>query len=476
MTDGFSLIDAENSIQSIVRLKEDLLVGTEGNLHILEDYELKKYYIPNLEFPQNIVEMSSHHDVLAMLTQDQNLYLYRHAHQILKLVDTEVTHMALDAWDCLWYSKQDILYQYTKDFNRHVGPLLIDVEIRDGDDNSVMTYPIEFDGSDNYCEVIVDAIYPPTMNRVSVSYQTANNGPWKDNQYSKRIILRNLTTKDDTLRIKLTGLESASIISQPIPITVKSNKGWWYLPLILSGLGILILGAFWGLRKQKRDLALLEEDKDKIRTQLDLNHQKQKLGQLQMNPHFLFNSLNSINGLIAMKENKKARKYLNQFSQMMRKLLEGSLNEYLTLEEEISFLETYISLEKMIRNDIFDYEIIVNAERGIYVPAMMIQPFVENAIIHGLKHKEDHGQLTLRFEQEEKHIKVTVSDNGIGRQAAAQYRTEGHQSAAVDIITERLKMPDKWWHKGITYRDMEESGQAAGTEVTLYLPSKKINK
>ena len=156
---------------------------------------------------------------------------------------------------------------------------------------------------------------------------------------------------------------------------------------------------------------------------------------------------------------------------MMRKLLEGSIKEYLPIEDEVAFLDTYIQLEKMIRNDVFDYDISLEVKPQIKVPAMMIQPFVENAIIHGLKYKEDRGQLTLKFELVDRHVKVSIKDNGIGRKAAAQYKTEGHESAAIEIIEQRLRVLDRWGHKGIAYEDVVgETGLASGTIVTIYLP------
>ena len=471
MAGGYSLVHADSPVLAFVKLNNQLLVSTQEELQVLDDYTLKSFYIPELTFPKEIVRLECHNKVVAMLTASGHLFIYISSHQILKLIDVDVDYMALDTWDCLWYSKGDVLYQYAKDFDQSKGPDLMNIVIKDEAAQEVSANKLEVDDSDNYFEVWLDIIYPPTMNVVDVSYQTSSSGEWIDNQTSKRIVLRNMTTEDDNLRIKIAGTESYSVMSDSIPIVVKSNKGWWYVPAILGSLGLLFLLAFLSQRKLKSDLQRLEQEKEKMRSQIALNNQKQKLGQLQMNPHFLFNALNSINGLIAMSENKKARKSLNQFSQMMRKLLEGSIKEYLPIEDEVAFLDTYIQLEKMIRNDVFDYDISLGVKPQIKVPAMMIQPFVENAIIHGLKYKEDRGQLTLKFELVDRHVKVSIKDNGIGRKAAAQYKTEGHESAAIEIIEQRLRVLDRWGHKGIAYEDVVgETGLASGTIVTIYLP------
>lgn len=151
----------------------------------------------------------------------------------------------------------------------------------------------------------------------------------------------------------------------------------------------------------------------------------------QMNPHFIFNALNSVNSFIANSDERAANKYLSEFSQLMRTVLENSEEDFIPLTKEIELLELYTKLEHFRFKDKFDYKIEVDEKipLGEYViPPMLLQPYVENAVWHGLRYKEEKGRLKINFDKmTEDSIKITISDNGIGRKKSKEFKTENQK-------------------------------------------------
>jgi sensor histidine kinase YesM len=207
---------------------------------------------------------------------------------------------------------------------------------------------------------------------------------------------------------------------------------------------------------------------------------------LQMNPHFIFNALQSINGYIARNDSAEARKYLAKFGKLMRMTLENSRTPYTSIEQETELLYNYTLLEAMSQGDRFETVIEVDEDirhESTFIPVMLIQPFVENAIIHGLKHKiEGGGILNIRFiiEGKEKgdhgyqrYIICEIQDNGVGRKKSAEYEAgikKDHKSAALEITRERLAQmnePDKP-KSSVEIIDLEDAnGESLGTKVII---------
>lgn len=199
----------------------------------------------------------------------------------------------------------------------------------------------------------------------------------------------------------------------------------------------------------------------------------------QMNPHFIFNALNSIQEIFFLGDKRLANKHLSRFSQLMRNILRASGKKTITLQEEISMLEEYLSLEALRFGNSFQYNIQVDDNVDTYtldVPPMIIQPFVENAVKHGLLHKEGEQQIIIHFSFNEKNvIEVSVSDNGIGRKASAsinQHRNN-HESFSTSATQKRFDIINQFTDEKYSYQyiDIEdENGIALGTKVLIALP------
>ena len=206
---------------------------------------------------------------------------------------------------------------------------------------------------------------------------------------------------------------------------------------------------------------------------------EQKLLRSQMNPHFLFNSLTSIQNFIVSEKPDAASIYLSKFSKLVRNILDNSVEEYVPLEKEISTIENYIELQKVRWAGKFDYCIKIAPEiddENIMIPPMLAQPFIENAIEHGVKHRETPGFIDIRFTRIDHSIIFEVEDNGVGREKAREFESlsnDGHRSMATSITRERLDAINKKQHRKITLHitDLKnELGEATGTLVTFGIP------
>lgn len=226
-------------------------------------------------------------------------------------------------------------------------------------------------------------------------------------------------------------------------------------------------------------IGILVFRQNKLNNRIRVKGLEQKALRAQMNPHFLFNSLNSIQSLIATDRNAEASIYLAKFSRLMRRILQNSRQAFITLDQEMEFLDSYIELEQRRFTEVFEYEIqeAVEDSHFVMIQPMVIQPFIENAIIHGLLRQSKKGKLSVRFEEfNDQLIRCVIEDNGIGRAAAAAFKTdEKQESLGVKITEQRLQqfMKDKNAGPAVRYVDLTDAqGQAAGTRVEVLLPIK----
>lgn len=195
----------------------------------------------------------------------------------------------------------------------------------------------------------------------------------------------------------------------------------------------------------------------------------------QMNPHFIFNALNSVNQFIAVNDERAANKFLSNFSKLMRLVLDNSQKDFITLAEEQEIISLYLKLEHNRFRDKFNYAFEVDDEitlDSVEIPPMLIQPYIENAIWHGLRYKEEIGQLDVRFSLKDQKIIIEIADNGIGRKKSAELKTtnqKSHKSTGITNTQERVTIINKVYHKNynVSVSDLNEH---EGTLVTIELP------
>jgi sensor histidine kinase YesM len=202
----------------------------------------------------------------------------------------------------------------------------------------------------------------------------------------------------------------------------------------------------------------------------------------EMNPHFVFNSLNSVNQFIAEHDDRKANAYLNAYSRLMRTVMEHSSHDFVPLSVELDHLQKYLSLEYQRFSSQFEYHINVADDiesHDIMIPNMLLQPFLENAIWHGLRYKTDKGQLWLNIKQAGNTLYMTVTDNGIGIEQSLALKTENqkaYKSLGMQNTKERIELLNSLYKTQINYqlKDLSSEGKN-GTTVTLTLPIQRKN-
>jgi len=254
-------------------------------------------------------------------------------------------------------------------------------------------------------------------------------------------------------------------------------KSVWFISLLIL-VALLIFSIFYWVRVKelsKRN-KLLEEN---IRLEKNLRKSILTTIKSQMNPHFLYNALNTIQAYIYTNDKENAGKYLLKFSQLTRRVLEMSEKEKIDLTEEIATIQLYLDLEKARFEDDFSFHIdtrqIINSER-IKIPPMLIQPYIENAIKHGLLHRNGNKQLVIQFIEMDDLLKVVVEDNGIGRKRSGelnQQRNKNHQSFSSDANAKRLEVLNygKTNKLSVNFIDKkDENDLAIGTVVELFIP------
>lgn len=243
---------------------------------------------------------------------------------------------------------------------------------------------------------------------------------------------------------------------------------WWFR-LILGLLFLGLIGLIIWLRTRRISASYKHKMVD-----LEL-----KALRSQMNPHFIFNSLNSIQYFVLKNEPKEAYNYLTKFSSLMRMILQNSRVKYITLQEEYDWLFTYLDLEKLRMENELDYEILVDDgldPQHLFVPSMLIQPYVENAIVHGLLPKAENRKLKVQFTKHRDQLKCVIEDNGIGRTKSAELnesRTKKHKSQGIKVTSERLEMLTRDLTETPEFFILDlfdDDNNPIGTRVTIFLP------
>ncbi|WP_162556004.1 tetratricopeptide repeat protein [Reichenbachiella versicolor] len=206
---------------------------------------------------------------------------------------------------------------------------------------------------------------------------------------------------------------------------------------------------------------------------------EQKLLRSQMTPHFIFNAMSVLQGIILNKEYKKSIVYLSKFSRLLRLILENSRDKTVLLEKEISAIENYLNIQNMGAKNEYDYHIIMDSDidqKSILIPPMMIQPFIENSIEHGFTESIENKKIDVNIQFEGVKLVCTIQDNGVGIDAHDQKRTREKESLSTSITKERLQIMTKEFKvpADVSIKDRSLEGER-GTIVTLILPYKKTN-
>jgi hypothetical protein len=337
-----------------------------------------------------------------------------------------------------------------------------------------------FKANENNIEFSFNAIDFHSPQKIKYSWKlVGNDNDWIPFNERNYVSYTNLPHGNYCLKVKAVNQsgEKSSIISYPFLISKPYYLEWWFITIWTL---IPLFLVFWLVKW--RTNKIIEKELEQSKNYIKLAESELKALRAQMNPHFMFNTLNSIQEIVLGNDDKTTRIYFSDFSKMMRMILENSTQRLITLEKEIDFLKLYLGFEKLRFNNKMELKLEVDEELEssfIKIPAMLLQPFIENAINHGLLHKEKEGKLLVKFEQidyqNEVFLKCTIEDNGIGRAAAKQFnnwKEKPHNSISTSLSKERIELlnaitEDKKFYLFII--DLMDGNESIGTKVEILI-------
>jgi hypothetical protein len=267
--------------------------------------------------------------------------------------------------------------------------------------------------------------------------------------------------------------------SEIVRIPFSIEKFWWEKTWVHI-LGIVLLLSIVGffMNRRIKQVRLREKEKNLLREKISL--QEQMALKAQMNPHFIFNSLNSIQHYVLDKDIVGANKYIAGFSKLIRLTLDNSSKQEISIEEEIKYLSQYLEIEKMRTGNKFNYSIHVPEEifyGGQSISPMILQPFVENSIRHGIRYRNDsNGHIKIEVDQYEKGLKFIIEDNGVGRIIAGTFKSKSpieYQSKGISLTEQRINLMNTNRKEKIEIEitDVEYEGTVTGTRVIIIYPT-----
>lgn len=327
---------------------------------------------------------------------------------------------------------------------------------------------------------------------IRLDYVGLSYGSEGDIQYSYRLVgfdtawkHTNQTTLDfialpaGKYKLELFATNKFGVNSETKFIELRIGEPFWQTAWFILLSVLVIIGITWLLAAQwnKR---LRKKERTERSIQEKLQELEQKALRAQMNPHFIFNSLNSIQGFIMDNDADSANKYLSSFARLIRQTLDNSMHPVISVEDELRYLSTYLQLEELRFKNKFRWEAKADSSVAVsqaFIPGMVIQPFVENAIRHGIQNRQGNdGKVDILFYREGEWLCCKITDNGPGRAVSQSIKTGQHieyQSRGMDLTTERIDILNTQLRQQISIdvNDItDEAGVVTGTEVVLRFP------
>lgn len=241
-----------------------------------------------------------------------------------------------------------------------------------------------------------------------------------------------------------------------------------YLPLLISN--VLVIGFFLFFQRNT--------DQAKSQYKSHIAELEARSLRAQMNPHFIYNAINGVQSVMILKGERESNRYIGMLSKLLRFTLEMSNREGITLAEEIDYLTSYIELQRMRLNQNMDYAFdysLTRPHEEYILPPMLLQPIVENSIIHGITPLEEKGQIDIGIVEKNNMLEVVVEDNGIGRKASQKrnaHYNKTHKSYATQILRERIDIFNYLKNQKMKFymEDLNKPGVLAGTRSVIQIP------
>jgi ligand-binding sensor domain-containing protein len=298
-------------------------------------------------------------------------------------------------------------------------------------------------------------------------------------RYTKETFLDYPTLPPGKYDLEIAAVSKFGVYSRPMALHFAVAAPFWKTIWFYLAVVVTLVSLTWLLVSMRIKAIRYRQEEERllIRKMSEMEHMAL---QSQMNPHFIFNCLNSIQQYIFDQDIFAANKYITGFSKLIRATLHNSSQSFISLASEISYLSNYLSLEKLRFKDKMDYSITIAPEidpESVMIPPMLIQPYVENSMRHGLRHKtKGKGYIWIQMERSSTHFTIRIEDNGIGREKASRYKTVEHieyQSKGMTLTAERIGLMNSLYGEGIGVEVIDlkdETGAPMGTRVMVRFP------
>jgi anti-sigma regulatory factor (Ser/Thr protein kinase) len=295
---------------------------------------------------------------------------------------------------------------------------------------------------------------------------------WINGNQKNEALYHNLPSEKYVFQVQVVDGNESKMTSYSFKITKPFWRRWWFITLSLLAISFAI---WYYMRTRIRRIQSTEQMKSEF--SLQINELESKALRAQMNPHFLFNSLNSIRLFILKNEVDSAADYIAKFSKLLRMILNYSRQDMITVYDEIQSLKLYLEFERLRFDQDFDFDLQIDGQEVLdcQIPPMIIQPFIENAIWHGLMPRTtEGGKIRVSFQKQLSGLYVMVQDNGIGREKAKESnrkRSLKEGSVGLQITKDRLRsltLRTKRLNEFEIEDLIDENGLGIGTLVTLY--------
>lgn len=464
--------------------KEVFLLSARGGLYVWKDNKISE--IGNVTNGQNIRKALKHNQSLCLIAEN-DVYIYNPATKTNTRLQANVPAGSIKdiAWvnDTMWVATEAGIFSVThptyQPANDHppfyINKILV---------NNIELYPQNkeyvFDYKNNNISINYSILSFATNTPIPAYYKMTDDGNWKplpDN--SRTLNFQSLAPGRYHISFRLDN----HVQNQQVIFTIKAPfwREWWFFTLC-TVIILLLAGTIYTRRMRDR-VNKLEAQKEKIQLQEDRSRSMLAAIRAQMNPHFFFNALNTIQAYIVTNNKEKASNYLAKFSMLTRTILEMTEAETISLPIEINALQLYLELEKMRFPSGFEYTIntysLISPD-SIEIPSMIIQPFVENAVKHGLLHKEGEKKLSVTIYTQNNALMVEVDDNGIGRSRSEELnkiKQKKHQSFSTRATEQRLAILNSGRTQKITVTiidKLNERKQPSGTTVMIKIPLENV--
>jgi hypothetical protein len=394
------------------------------------------------------------------------------------LISNEVNKLSV-AGNILWIATNSGLARFdlTKAFVNKSMPLIYISDYIVNSQKQTSLQQKVFDHSENYFVINFTGISFHDFGKVKYKYMLEGLDTAWHYSYNNSIQYTPLQPGNYTFKIyamNRNGIQSSAPATLQFSIAKPYWKKWWFYIMIVA----FTFGGFYFFY-QDRTKKIRQKEIEKAEMNAKIAGMELKALRAQMNPHFIFNAINSIQNFILKNDSDNAHRYLSRFSKLIRNVLENSEHEEISLQQEIETLDLYLQIESLRFGFKFNYKITVDEkiDKLSKVPSMIIQPYLENAIWHGLMHKEGERNLILEIKKESGNfIHCIVDDDGIGRKKAAELKTTGktlHTSLGMAITRDRLEILNKQYGilANVIITDKKDAdGFATGTRIEIFIP------